>query len=192
MEIKQMKCPNCGSKIKVKPDEDGMATCSYCRTSFSIETDYKKAYDSTKGMLDAEKDALNETLNSPLMKGFKTKKTIISIVAALIICGAVVGMIIGISTAMKDEFNWSIDNYIGTQTGTSVNHLIDEVVKSNQTNRRQIEVCFDEICATEVKDLVKLKEGVNEYQTDVFGFQTYEVVMYYDHGYINKIEITTK
>ena len=35
MELKELKCKNCGAKIEIN-EKDTLATCKYCNTSFSI------------------------------------------------------------------------------------------------------------------------------------------------------------
>ena len=53
MELKELKCKNCGAKVEV--DENAtQATCKYCNTTFAIEDEYSAGYKYTKGVLKAK------------------------------------------------------------------------------------------------------------------------------------------
>lgn len=192
MEFKSIKCPDCGAKLKVKPDSKGMVTCEYCRNSFSIETDYSKAFDTTKGVLDAQREAFNETLNSGAFKKFRTFSKI-PLFFGLFMFVVILGIaFFGIMSARKDDFNFQFEHYAGTKMGSEVGRAIDEVVKNNQTNKRKVEVCFDKKCTTDVEKLVSYKENLSDFKENEYGFQEYEVTITYDDGYVNKIIIKTK
>lgn len=185
MEIKAMKCPNCGAKLNIKPDESGMATCKYCRESFSVETTYSKAYDSTKGMLDAQRESFNEALDSPVMKRFNTGKKIFFIIFGIAFL-FVITIIISASINMeKDRFNNKYEMHSGTVDAFFIPSIFDEVVKNNQTSKRKVELCLDEICSSDVKEIISLKDNIKD-NTE------YEVILSYKKGYVNKIDILTK
>ena len=41
MKLVEMKCTNCGAKLKVNPDSSE-ATCKYCRANFKFDDGVKK------------------------------------------------------------------------------------------------------------------------------------------------------
>lgn len=70
MKLVEMKCTNCGAKLKVNPDSSDV-TCKYCRANFKFDDGVKKVkfddmeqsgYEFEKGRLRAQKEmeAINE------------------------------------------------------------------------------------------------------------------------------------
>lgn len=91
MELKEIKCKNCGAALEVEENAKTV-TCKYCDNTFAIESDYQQSYDKVKGALDAKRDSLNEMMpeRKKIMKIF----TIIPLVIfTLVIAGFVFGII---------------------------------------------------------------------------------------------------
>ena len=63
MELKELKCKNCGAKLEV---EEGATevTCKFCGTTFSIDDAYTQGYKYTKGVLKAQSEQMEENLNT--------------------------------------------------------------------------------------------------------------------------------
>lgn len=181
MEIKQIKCPNCGGKLKIKQDVKGLVTCDYCRTEFSVETTYSKSYDATKGAMDAQYDSFNENFGQSFNKQFK----IMRFAPLMIFAIGIIIMVCIFIFSNKNSFNNTFEFDSGTKDAFFVPGIFDDVIKNNQTNRRKVELCFDEICTKDVSKLVQLKEKIDMYPK-------YEVVLEYKNGYVTTVNIIPK
>lgn len=63
MELKELKCKNCGANLKVEQDAKDV-TCNFCHTTFSIETMEKSGYEFEKGRIKAQKEEMNNNFNA--------------------------------------------------------------------------------------------------------------------------------
>lgn len=68
MEIKELKCKNCGASINAK-ETDGTVTCKYCNTTYSIESDEQNGYEFEKGRMKAQEEKAKENMEN-FQKGF--------------------------------------------------------------------------------------------------------------------------
>ena len=55
MELKELKCKNCGANLKVEPNAKDV-TCNFCHTTFSVETMENTGYEFEKGRIKAQKE----------------------------------------------------------------------------------------------------------------------------------------
>ena len=63
MELKELKCKNCGANLKVEQDAKDV-TCNFCHTTFSVETMEKSGYEFEKGRIKAQKEEMSNNLNA--------------------------------------------------------------------------------------------------------------------------------
>ena len=63
MELKELKCKNCGANLKVDQDAKDV-TCNFCHTTFSVETMEKSGYEFEKGRIKAQKEEMSNNLNA--------------------------------------------------------------------------------------------------------------------------------
>ena len=193
MEYKAIKCSNCGAKLNTKPDEEGFVTCKYCRSTFHVETDYKKAYDTTKGTLDAQRDHLNEMGFGDIQKRITDSRKIGKIIGIVFVLIFVTAVVFIITTVIKsdkefdvDSFNMFYESKVGTKDYFTVYSLIDDVVTNNKTNKRTIKFCLDEICTEESNKAIAFKEQIDKHKD-------YEVILDYDKdGYVNVVNVLSK
>lgn len=86
----------------------------------------------------------------------------------------------------KELFNNGLEMYSGTEYGTSVKSLLDNIVTSNKTEKDHIiTVVYNDTTTSDTDEIVALKSSFED-------FDTYEVLLDYDiNGFINKVTIET-
>ena len=103
MELKELKCKNCGAKIELEEGKTEVK-CKYCNTTFKVDDEYSKAYNYTKGVLKAQNEQMHERLNeynnSMIGKATKWISAVIFLMAFLIIV-AIIGTLIYDSTSLN-------------------------------------------------------------------------------------------
>ena len=84
----------------------------------------------------------------------------------------------------KSSFNSKFEMRTGTQYGSFVSSLLDDVITNNKTNNDYIiEVVFGEVATTDTNEIKNMKQ-------DLKNFNEYEVSLDYDeNGYVNKVTI---
>ena len=117
MELKELKCKNCGANLKVDQNAKDV-TCNFCHTTFSVETMENTGYEFEKGRikaqkeemnnnLDAAKDSLNKTISSINVNGEDVSKAakgigiVFAIVAVVIFATAAIFMVTIFSNIKK-------------------------------------------------------------------------------------------
>ena len=63
MELKELKCKNCGANLKVEQNAKDV-TCNFCHTTFSVESAENTGYEFEKGRIKAQKEELQNTMKS--------------------------------------------------------------------------------------------------------------------------------
>lgn len=63
MELKELKCKNCGANLKVEPDKKDV-TCNFCHTTFSVETAENTGYEFEKGRMKAQREEMANNLKA--------------------------------------------------------------------------------------------------------------------------------
>lgn len=198
MKLKELKCKNCGATLKI---EEGITqvNCEFCHTKFAVEDAYHDGYKFEKGRIKAQNEQIEQDMenlnefmnNNPIGKANKITMIIASIIFVLIFGFALFGIISGFSSAQTShnefeirKFNNSFEMYIGTEYGSSVGWLIDEVVTNNKTNqKRKITLKYKD---TETKNPEKIKEVKKQLDE----WKEYEVSFEYDEdGYIYLVAI---
>lgn len=67
MELKELKCKNCGANLKVEGDAKEV-TCNFCNTTFSVETNERDGYEFEKGRIKAQKEEYSSENLAEAMK----------------------------------------------------------------------------------------------------------------------------
>jgi len=191
MRLKELKCKNCGASIKV--DENATQTkCEYCHTIFAVEDAYHDGYKFEKGRMKAHSEQFEESLKhvkgivEPVGKIFATQYIVSAVIGVIIF--VIVAVLIGYFAFKQinsvDEFdirrfNNQYEIYNGTETGSSVGRLIDEVITNNKKDKKhQITIKYKE---TKTQDSEKMKE----IKKQLDDWSKYEVSFEYDeNGFI--------
>ena len=206
MELKEIKCKNCGAKLKVE-DRERQVTCEFCGAKFSIEDDYNKAYDRAKGLFDAQRDSFKELTKLP---GIRHTRMFI-IVFSIVIFGIVIAL--SISSVMSfnktsrrinsnesstneayskqaklieiQSFNGPIELVNGKNVELLISKTLDDIITSNKKNKNhQIKVAYKNLSTNEEEGIVQIRDSLKENSY-------YNVSLDYDdEGYINRFTIT--
>ena len=122
MELKELKCKNCGAKIELEEGKTEVK-CKYCNTTFKVDDEYSKAYNYTKGVLKAQNEQMHERLNeynnSMIGKATKWISAVIFLMAFLIIV-AIIGTLIYDSTSLNSKNNK--ENIVDKSENLASNH----------------------------------------------------------------------
>lgn len=83
-----------------------------------------------------------------------------------------------------DSFNSKFEFRVGQNYGSSVMHVLDDVITNNKKNKNHVlTVVFEDLSTTDPEEIKKAKKNFDEWTK-------YEIsVDYDDNGYVNKITI---
>ena len=141
MELKELKCKNCGANLKVEPNAKDV-TCNFCHTTFSVETMENTGYEFEKGRIKAQKeelsnslksagDALNNTISNingaeveKAAKGVGIVFSIIFVVMFAAVALFIVRSIIGFNSAEK-VFNSNVKSTVDKYEVTAFNSSLE-------------------------------------------------------------------
>lgn len=89
-----------------------------------------------------------------------------------------------IDEAEKNTFNMKFEMYEGTESGSGVRNIFDQVVTNNKKNSDKIiRVIYNENDTTNPNDIIELKKLLDN-------SKKYEVILDYDlNGYVNQVTI---
>lgn len=206
MDLKELKCKNCGAKIELEEGKTE-ATCKYCNTTFKVDDEYSKAYNYTKGVLKAQNEQMQENLNEYNNSTIgKASKAITAVIFFLVFI--VIVTIIGVSiyditssTAKNNKtnivnksdydefdvemFNSSFSGYNGTKRTFFIKSYLDKIVTNNKTEKEHIiTVKYLDKETSDPDEIVAIKKSLAENGE-------YELSMDYDkNGFFNKLTIT--
>lgn len=207
MQLKELKCPNCGAKLRVntKEKETGQITCSYCQTNFVIEDEYNAGYQYTKGALKASEEQFYAIYKKIRYNPVSKIITIIFICLFCFIFIISISTIVSINKNMQpnkiidqdddkslpanrvaaEDFNFTFKGYNGTKNKFFIEGYLDTIVTNNKTNQdHQIIVKFNGQETTNSNEIVSIKQSLLDNKE-------YELSMDYDtQGYFNKLTIT--
>jgi hypothetical protein len=197
MRLRELKCKNCGATLEV--DENALQIeCEFCHTEFAVEDAYHDGYKFEKGRMKAHREQMEKDLEhvkgviAPVGKAFAAQ-SIISAVVCLIIFAIVVITIITLVTKQVNSvdefdirvFNSTYEMYMGTEYGSSVGRLIDEVSTNNKKDKEhKIIIKYKEISTQEPEQMKEIKKQLDQWTK-------YEVTFEYDEDgfiYIATIE----
>lgn len=206
MELKELKCKNCGAKVELEEGKTEV-TCKYCNTTFKVDDEYSKAYNYTKGVLKAQneqmKENLNEYNNSMVGKASKAISAVIFFLVFIVIV-TIIGVSIyeitnspaknnKVNTVNKSDydefdvemFNNSFSGYNGTKSTFFIKGYLDKIVTNNKTEKEHIiTVKYLDKETSDPDEIVEIKKSLSEYGE-------YELSMDYDeNGFFNKLTIT--
>ena len=131
MKLVEIKCKNCGAKLKIEPDNKNV-TCKYCNTDFILDDEVKKVkltdmeqsgYDFEKGRIRAQKEEKSKVEeesskdNNKFFKYSKDRPMYVNIIYTLI---AFIGMFI-----IPTVFYLILNKYIKNEV---VCNLISDVI----------------------------------------------------------------
>ena len=202
MKFVELKCKNCGAKLEV---EEGatQVTCKFCGTTFSIDDAYTQGYKYTKGVLKAQSEQMEESLNTAqeFLKNssFGKASKVFSVVFATIFILIFVFIGYGIYTTFSEtenesetahdsfevnSFNMPYENDAGKRSGFFIVRTLDDIVTNNKTNKSHIiTVVYNDIKATDEKGIKEIRNMLSE-------DKDYDVSLSYDNnGYVNKFTI---
>lgn len=199
MELKELKCKNCGAKIELEEGKTEV-TCKYCNTTFKVDDEYSKAYNYTKGILKAHNEQMQEFYNS---REGKLSKIIINIIIIIVflIFFLVIGLMISniynyspIRSNVIETKNESIDANMfniqfsdmnGQKSTFFINDYLDEIVTNNKKQQEHIiTVKYQDKETSNPDEIIAIKKSLDE-------SKQYELSTDYDQaGFINKLTIT--
>lgn len=207
MQLKELKCPNCGAKLKANSNEKetGQITCPYCQTNFVIEDEYNAGYQYTKGALKASEEQFDAIYKKIRYNPVSKIITIIFICLFFFIFIISISTIVSINKNMQpnkiidqdddnqlpanrvaaEDFNFTFKGYNGTKNKFFIEGYLDTIVTNNKTNQdHQISVKFNNQETTNPDEIVSIKQSLLDNKE-------YELSMDYDtQGYFNKLTIT--
>ena len=208
MELKELKCKNCGASLEVEKDATEV-TCKFCNTTFSVESNENLGYEFEKGRIKAQKEELGNKLNNVkdalpninekdvknIAKGFG----IVYIVVVVIIIVSfgffaffVTKQFTGHKGALSKSFNeFEVESFnndfygdSGTKSVVFVKNTLDTVVTINKTKKDHIiTVVYNDVKTSDPDAIVDLKQSLNKSEYEV-GFD------YDDVGFINKVTLS--
>lgn len=195
MELKELKCKNCGAKIELEEGKTEV-TCKYCNTTFKVDDEYSKAYNYTKGILKAHNDQMQEFYNSREGKLSKRIINIIFIIVFLIfflIIGLTISNIYNYSNVIETEnesidvdmFNIPFSGMHGQKSTFFINDYLDKIVTNNKKQQKHIiTVKYQDKETSNPDEIIAIKKSLDE-------SKQYELSTDYDQaGFINKLTIT--
>lgn len=191
MRLKELKCKNCGATLEV--DENAtQVKCKFCHTTFAVEDAYTDGYKYEKGRLKAHSEHLEKHMENakgilaPIGKIFAAQyiiSAVIGIVIFLIVIITGISMIVSFNRAsnereneVKEEmqnamsefdirvFNNQFELYKGTEYGSSVGSLIDNISTNNKKNAdNQVTVVFKEISTKNPEEMKSIKKQLGDW-----------------------------
>ena len=199
MELKELKCKNCGAKIELEEGKTEV-TCKYCNTTFKVDDEYSKAYNYTKGILKAHNEQMQEFYNSREGKLYKRIINIIIIIVFLIfflVIGLMISNIYNYSPIRSnvietknesidvDMFNIQFSGINGQKSTFFINDYLDEIVTNNKKQQEHIiTVKYQDKATSNPDEIIAIKKSLDE-------SKQYELSTDYDQaGFINKLTIT--
>ncbi|MBP3461325.1 MAG: hypothetical protein J6K21_02835 [Bacilli bacterium] len=197
MELKELKCKNCGSTLEVEKNTE-IVTCNFCNTTFSVETNENKAYQEEKGRLRAQDEKRKEMIDEldkktkPMRLIGKIWFIVILIIFVLIFLTILYNIVISHnkSNNMKvNSFNSVYELYSGKQTSLSVNQVLKEVItNNNKNNNHLITVIYEDNNTTDTKVITDINNSIETYEN--YNFIYYNISYEYDkNGYIYQVKI---
>lgn len=186
MRLKELKCTNCGATIKVK-ENAAQANCEFCHATFAVEDAYHDGYRFEKGRMKAHSEQIEQKLKNakgiiePIGKAFAAQYVITAIIGIAIFIAAII-MIIFIVNRQSNSidnfdvrrFNNSYEMYVGTEYGSSVGRLIDEISTNNKKNKKQqVTIKYKDISTQEPEQMKEIKKQLDSWTK-------YEVTFEYD------------
>ena len=197
MKLRELKCKNCGAKLKVE-ENISKVECEFCHTSFAVDDAYHDGYKFEKGRMKAQSEHFDESLEKAkeIIQPFGKVFIAHSVVSFAIFFIIFIFIIIGVFTFAVSQSNNSVDEfdirqfnnkyemYVGTESGFMISKLIDEVVANNKKDKEhQITFIYKEINTSNPDEIKNIKSQLNS-------VAQYEVSLEYDEvGFIYQVMV---
>ena len=208
MELKELKCKNCGASLKVEENAKEV-NCKFCHTTFAVETAENTGYEFEKGRIKAQKEELQNKMKDvsdavknadininpdEVAKTMKWPLIIFGIVFALMFISGVVffisvavGMNKGIKTSSDkfavSAFNSGYEMDTGTQPYIFLEDTLNDVITDNKKGKHTITVVYNDTKTSNPEEIKKLKNSLDKSKEYEISFD------YDDKGFINKMTI---
>lgn len=186
MELKELKCVNCGASLEVEKDAKEVK-CKFCNTTFSVETAENKAYEEEKGRIKAQQEEMNKQLENT--KGKRIVFYIIFIVVSVLVVFIFATIFINANKQMSNMKNVQIEarddklkSHIGTTNVIFVKSSLQDIITNNRKTKYPITVVYNSRETNNPNEIKELKDSLNKNEYDI----DYE---YDDNMYINKMII---
>lgn len=193
MKIKKLACKNCGAKLEIE-EGASQVKCNFCGSTFSVEDDYNKGYNYTKGVLKATDEHMKENL--------KPVGIIPALFFVIIFIIFVVFVFYSVNSHKtftdfedkwdensneidKKSFNFQYESISGKKSSFIISGVLDKIVTNNKTNKNHvITVVYKDMFSTEETKIKEIRDMLDDYEY-------YDVSLDYDSaGYVNKFTIT--
>ena len=183
--MKKLNCTSCGGHLEVESNNE-YAICRHCGARYKLNEDL----DINFKVDDSVKDVLKGGFK---VFKFASKMALIPICMFFIIFITVTAFVFKTinndsfreeriqrqEKDKKESFNFQFANDNGTKPAIFVESTLDEIIKSNKTNDKQIELIYEGKKTSDEKEIINIKHSLSG---------TYEVSINYDsNGYINQI-----
>lgn len=191
MQLKELKCKNCGANVKV--DENAVQVkCEFCHTTFAVGDAYQDGYRFEKGRIKAHDEKLEENLEQlksitkPIGKVFAVQYIISAVVFVAIFATVIITIIFFATRQINSvnefdirSFNNSYELYSGTEYGSSVGRLIDEISTNNKKEKdHKIIIKYREISTKDPSQMKEIKKQLDQWTKYEVSFE------YDDDGFI--------
>ena len=179
--MKKLKCTNCGGSLKISEDKQ-MATCPFCNEQYKLNEDLNiniNLNDNAKEVVNnGKKTALVMLIPFIIIFVFIIFIATTFIFKAFTTTSKSIEETNAYNTIDKVMFNGFLELYKGTNRGTMVKSLIDEIVTSNKKNESKVSVIFNDTKYETVDDIINIKTNIEKNKE-------YEVIFNYnDSGFI--------
>lgn len=189
MKLKELKCINCGASLDI-PEGSKKVTCQFCNTSFAVEDAYSDAYDNAKGVFDAQIDTFNQLTNNMFGRRFGKRFLMLPSIIFIVVAAVMIGSISFLSFNESKKFDVTSFNlglvlHEGTNFGSNVKNVLEDIVTINKTNKdHKITVVYEDVSTFDTNEITKIKKELDD-------FTEYELSFDYDKkGYAYKLVIS--
>ena len=204
MELKELKCKNCGANLQVEENAKEV-NCKFCHTTFAVETAENTGYEFEKGRIKAQKeefqnkmkgvsDAVNNINVDEVAKTLKWPFIIYAVIFVIMFVGVgffIVNVALGMNKDIKNSsdkfavsaFNTGYEMDTGTQPYVFVESTLSDVITDNKKGQHTITVVYNDTKTSKPDEIKELKNSLDK-------SKSYEISFDYDEkGFINKMII---
>ncbi len=206
MELKELKCKNCGANLQVEENAKEV-NCKFCHTTFAVETAENTGYEFEKGRIKAQKEEFqnkmkdvsdavkNVNINADeVAKTMKWPFIIFAIIFVIMFIGVgffIVSVAFGMNKGIKSSsdkfavsaFNTGYEMDTGTQPYIFVENTLSDVITDNKKGKHIITVVYNDTKTSKPDEIKELKNSLDKSKQYEISFD------YDDKGFINKMII---
>lgn len=193
MRLKELKCKNCGATVKIEENQQ-QAKCEFCHTTFAVEDAYNDGYKFEKGRMQAQNEQIEKTMehaknfleNSPFSKLFAAHYIVTAVIGIIVFIIIAVIAFTTISSFNKEKpsrdngivddmnnfmsdfdvrmFNNNLEMYKGTEYGSNVGRLLDEIITNNKKDTiNQVTVDFKNHSTKDPEEIKEIKKELDDW-----------------------------